>query len=275
MGAAGCSDDSETPEDGGGGSGGEPSVGGAGGNGAAGGGGSADGGGGSGGGGGENGWATGGTGSMTGEYDDPFPNGPGKECSLICSTTMGPCYAMTVDRKDISEGYPGLPVRLALLVVDDACEPVANATVDIWHTSNRGLYSGSDAIDFCTTGDEDARTHRFMRGVQTTDADGRVDFDTCFPGWYPGRAIHIHFTIKVGDAEYVTSQLFFPESINQEIFAVHPEYEEFGAPDTPNGEDGIYAAANEVLVSKLPDNAMMAKKVIVIRSNLADPLCAT
>ncbi|WP_426752119.1 hypothetical protein [Myxococcus sp. Y35] len=47
------------------------------------------------------------------------------------------------------------------------------------------------ASDFCTSGDAEARAARWFRGVQTTDANGRVNFDTCFPGWYSSRTIHI------------------------------------------------------------------------------------
>lgn len=219
------------------------------------------------------GWASGGTAVITGDYPEPFEGGIGTTCALTCAATLGPCYAATVERKDISEGYPGLPVRLALLVVDDACKPVAGATVDIWHTSNRGLYSGDDSIEMCTTGDPDAVTHRFYRGVQTTDANGRVDFDTCFPGWYSGRTIHIHFTVRVGGQEYVTSQLFFPQSRIEEIFSTQPDYKGFGQPDTPNEADNIYVAENELATERMSDGVMLAWKAVVLRSSLADALC--
>ena len=215
----------------------------------------------------------GGTASIGGDYPDPFTDELGTACAVVCSTTVGPCYAATLDRKDISEGYPGLPMRLALLVVDVACNPVEGATVDIWHTSNQGLYSGDDTSTFCTGGDPDATSHRFFRGVQTTDASGRVDFDTCFPGFYPGRAIHIHFTIRSGGQDYVTSQIYWPQDVVADIFATQPDYAVFGQPDTSNAEDGIYDAANEVSWEKRPDGSMLAWKVLAIRSSLAEPLC--
>jgi protocatechuate 3,4-dioxygenase beta subunit len=221
------------------------------------------------------GFASGGTASMSGDYPDPFTDDLGTTCPLICMLTLGPCYAQTIERKDISEGYPGLPVRLAFLVVDETCSPVGGASVDIWHTRNAGLYSGPDAIDFCTTGDPDAKTHQYFRGVQTADASGRVDFDTCYPGWYPGRAIHIHFTVRVNGQEYVTSQVFFPDDLTAEVFAVHPEYKEFGPPNTMNTTDGIYGGEEFLVSTKLqPDGALLAWKVLVIRSSLADPICA-
>lgn len=278
---AGCGDTGATSGTAGAGAGGEATggTGGAGNTGGAGGAGAGNtGGSGAGGTGGSTntgGFASGGTASMSGDYPDPFTGDLGTTCALMCKLTLGPCYAQTALRKDISEGYPGLPVRLAFLVVDDACEPVEGASVDIWHTRNSGLYSGPDAIDFCTTGDADAKTHQYFRGVQTTDAKGRVDFDTCYPGWYPGRAIHIHFTVRVGAQEYVTSQVFFPDDLTAQVFAEHPEYKEFGQPDRTNETDGIYGGKEyEVSTELQPDGALLAWKVLVIRSSLADPLCS-
>lgn len=220
------------------------------------------------------GWATGGTGSMSGDYPDPFTESPGPVCALICSTTLGPCFTEAPDRKDISEGYPGLPVRLALLVVDDACNPVPGATVDVWHTRNTGVYSSEETPSACHFNDADAMAHEFFRGWQTTDDAGRVDFDTCYPGWYGGRCIHLHFTVRVGGQAHVTSQLFFSDQLNAQIFAEHPEYAEFGQPDTTNQEDGIYPGSEyELSTEKQADGALLAWKVIVIRSSLATPLC--
>ena len=86
---------------------------------------------------------------------------------------------------------------------DGDCAPVSGAQVDIWHANASGLYS--DVAANGTTG------HKYLRGYQVTDADGVADFVTVFPGWYTGRAIHIHFKIRKGDLEF-TSQLFFEEA---------------------------------------------------------------
>ena len=221
------------------------------------------------------GFASCGTESMSGDYPDPFTGDLGAACALTCSMTLGPCYAETVFRKDVSEGYPGLPVRLALLVVDEACNPVEGADVDIWHTGSSGHYSGPDASDFCTGADPDAKAHQYFRGVQTTDAKGRVDFDTCYPGWYPGRSIHIHFTVRVANQAHVTSQLFLPDTLTAQVFAEHPDYDQFGQPNTTNAQDGIYAGKEYELSTALqPDGALLAWKVLVIRSSLAAPLCS-
>ncbi|MBZ4422853.1 protocatechuate 3,4-dioxygenase [Myxococcus sp. RHST-1-4] len=225
-------------------------------------------------------WATGGTAAMTmaASYPDPFASGIGTTCTLTCAATLGPCYATTLERKDISEGHDGLPVRLALLVVDETCKPIQGASVDIWHTAPHGLYSGEDASDFCTSGDAEARAARWFRGVQTTDANGRVEFDTCFPGWYSSRTIHIHFTIRVNGNEYVTSQLFFDDALDDEIINTQPLYNTRGARDTTNSTDTVISAdavSDYVLqTERMPDGAMLAWKTLVIRSSLDNALCS-
>ncbi|NMO18699.1 protocatechuate 3,4-dioxygenase [Pyxidicoccus fallax] len=225
-------------------------------------------------------WATGGTAAMTAaaSYPDPFASGIGTVCALTCEATLGPCYADTIERKDISEGHDGLPVRMVLLVVDESCKPIPGASVDIWHAAPEGLYSGGDASDFCTSGDATARAARWFRGVQTTDANGRVEFDTCFPGWYSSRTIHIHFTIRVNGNEYVTSQLFFDDALDDEIVNTQPLYNTRGPRDTTNSNDTVISAdsvADYVFqTERMPDGAMLAWKTLVIRSSLDSAQCA-
>jgi protocatechuate 3,4-dioxygenase beta subunit len=224
------------------------------------------------------GWATGGTKSMTGNYADPFAAGLGSLCTLLCAATLGPCYAATLVRKDVSEGASGLPMRLAFKVVDEQCEPIEGLTVDIWHTSADGLYSGADASTFCTFGDERATAGRWFRGVQTTDANGRVDFDSCFPGWYSGRTVHIHFTIRRGDVELVTSQLFFDDALTDELTSSQPIYSDRGDRDTTNDNDGVISA-DEVgdymlQAARQADGALLAWKTLVVPTSADTALCS-
>ena len=117
-------------------------------------------------------WASGGTVAMTDKasYPDPFTVAP-TSCALVATTTAGPCTTATdLVREDISEGWTGLPVRLALKVVDASCNPLANAKVKIWHTNNEGSYSGQTPNNgFCLL-DQTYSSSDFMRGVGTTDA---------------------------------------------------------------------------------------------------------
>lgn len=225
-------------------------------------------------------WATGGTAAMTGAaaYPDPFEGrADGETCSITCEMTLGPCHVESPERRDISDGWDGLPVRLALRVVDEACEPVAGAAVEVWHTNHHGSYSGAAAA-MCNLGEED-RAAGYFRGYQITDANGRVDFDTCYPGWYPGRAVHVHFRVQTDGYDpddrapaAGTSQLYFPDDINGSVFGAEPLYRDAGAPDRTNVSDGIARRAEDLApytcdIARLDDGAMLASAQIVLQSS--------
>ncbi len=218
-------------------------------------------------------WATGGTVAMTDKavYPDPF-TAAASSCLLVGSTTEGPCTTATeLSREDISEGFSGLPVRLALRVIDSSCNPLAGVTVKIWHTNLEGSYSGVTPNPGMCLAQPAYSADDFMRGVQVTDADGVVFFDTCFPGWYRGRAVHIHFQIKNGNSSTKVSQLFFPESITAGIFASHAEYSSYGQPDTTLSSDNIAGGLSSAEqarsifdVARMTDGAMLASKTVTV-----------
>ena len=116
--------------------------------------------------------------------------------------TEGPYYLdLDLVRRDITEGRPGVPFDLAVKVVDaTSCEPLEGAAVDVWHCDAEGAYSGVQG---------DSGT--FLRGVQMTGADGVADFTTIFPGWYTGRAVHVHLKVALAGDDVHTGQLFFDD----------------------------------------------------------------
>jgi len=204
---------------------------------------------------------------MADSYPDPFPSAV-SQCALLVAATEGPCTeAGDLERKDVSEGYTGLPMRLALRVVDGSCAPLSNAKVKIWHTQVTGSYSGNTPnARMCLKDQADSAKHYF-RGVQYTDAQGRVDFDSCFPGWYQGRCIHIHFTVTANGRSF-TSQIIFEQSFVDSIFAAHPEYAPFGQPDTPNARDNVVGNANLnsylAQTQRMSDGTLMAFKDLIV-----------
>lgn len=219
-------------------------------------------------------WATGGTAAMNAkdQYPDPFTAGLGAVCAVVASTTEGPCTTATdLDREDISEAWAGLPVRLALKIVDARCAPIAGAVVRVWHTNLEGSYSGQTPNNRMCLQNQDYSSSDFFRGVQTSDAEGQVFFDTCFPGWYRGRAVHIHFQVVADGQSTRISQLTFPDATITEIFASHPDYAEYGQPDTAVATDNIFSrvsadeqAALVLDVARMPDGAMLASKVVAV-----------
>jgi protocatechuate 3,4-dioxygenase beta subunit len=216
-------------------------------------------------------WASGGTAAMTdvATYPNPFPNAVAT-CAVLNMTTAGPCTtATTMVRQDVSEGFTGLPIRLALrLVSKTGCTPIAGATIEIWHTNAKGVYSGvTPNPQLCYGADPSAANNTSMRGSQITDANGDVAFHTCFPGWYPGRAIHIHFRVFINGTVTQTSQLFFAETLTTQIFAQHIDYKAFGQPNTSLATDGIIRSVSNKApyildTAIMPDGAMLASKVL-------------
>jgi len=165
-------------------------------------------------------------------------------CRLTPEQTEGPFYlGDELVRRDITEGLTGHPLRVGVQVVDAACDPVPGAVVDIWHADVDGDYSAY--ADGQTGRDGDgADGTTFLRGSQVANDEGIVEFATLYPGWYPGRTVHIHTKVHLDGATKLTSQLYFPEDISDAVFAEDP-YAASGERDTTNATDGIASGAEQ------------------------------
>jgi protocatechuate 3,4-dioxygenase beta subunit len=168
---------------------------------------------------------------------DTTPTGTGTATGAACAVTptetVGP-YPSLVDlfRRDIREGKSGTQLDLTITVVNTAasCAPLANVNVEIWQCDASGNYS--------QYGSERAQT--YLRGIQTTDANGRVTFTTIYPGWYQGRATHIHVEVTRNGQSLKVTQIAFPDSINNEVHGTGV-YASRGANPTTNTRDNIFA----------------------------------
>ncbi|MFN3199558.1 MAG: intradiol ring-cleavage dioxygenase [Bradymonadia bacterium] len=207
-------------------------------------------------------WAVGGTNLITVDYppDDIFDDGVACTLALSAALTEGPCYYADDAGDDISAGRTGLPMQLCLRLVDADCQPLADHLVEIWHCDTRGLYSGdtSESADaerfggnfgtnFCTGGDEDAESSTYYRGQLISDASGRVNFRSCFPGWYAGRTLHIHVAVSDPSGERrIVSQLCFTDAFVTEITTHHMLYTDHGEQDTPlaSGRDMFFPSTD-------------------------------
>lgn len=157
-------------------------------------------------------------------------------CTLLPEKTAGPFpLDEQFERSDITEGIAGHHLRLGLRVVDASCAALPGAAVEVWHADPSGDYS---AFIDDGGGKDEAEGTTFLRGTQKADADGIVEFTTVYPGWYTGRAVHIHLRVHVDDDIVATSQLFFDEAVTEQVFGLEP-YAEFGLPDTSNATDSI------------------------------------
>jgi protocatechuate 3,4-dioxygenase beta subunit len=163
--------------------------------------------------------------------------GSASSCAVSPTETIGPYPSLTnFVRSDIREGRSGTPLALTISVVSagNSCGPVAGAAVDIWQCDAAGNYSEYSQPGYNGTG------ATFLRGIQTTDGNGRVTFTTVFPGWYAGRATHIHVEVKVNGAVAKVTQIAFPESVIADVYA-SGVYASRGTNPTSNARDMVFA----------------------------------
>jgi protocatechuate 3,4-dioxygenase beta subunit len=179
-------------------------------------------------------------------------------CVVRPQQTEGPYFVdERLNRSDIRSDpgsgavRPGIPLRLGFRVSrlsGGACSALASAMVDVWHCDALGVYSDASDMGFNTRG------QRFLRGFQPTDAAGLAQFTTIYPGWYSGRAVHIHFKIRIGGAQF-TSQLYFDESLTDQVHA-QPPYSGKGRRNTLNTQDGIFqGGGSQLLLAAAPEGS--------------------
>lgn len=166
-------------------------------------------------------------------------------CMVTPEVTEGPYYLdEDLVRAEIAEDRDGVPLRMMLQVVTADCTPVEGARVDIWHCDAAGNYSGYATQG--SDGTEDTSDQTFLRGTQTTGANGSVTFETIYPGWYRGRTTHIHYKVFLDERTVLTSQVFFPDALSEYLFQTVPPYNDRAdSRDTTNRNDRIAKQAGE------------------------------
>ena len=204
--------------------------------------------------------------------------GTALDCVVRPELTLGPYFVdQQLNRSDIrsepsdSSLREGIPLTLAINVLDVAnssCTPITDAQVDVWHCDAQGVYSGVSDQGFDTTG------QKFLRGYQLTDGTGKAQFLTIYPGWYQGRAVHIHFMIRTtgadGQSYEFVSQFFFDDALSDKVFAQGP-YASKGERDMSNADDNIYnSGGDQLLLAVTGDNTNGYYAAINIGLDLTD-----
>ncbi|RYC71450.1 MULTISPECIES: dioxygenase family protein [Spirosoma] len=164
-------------------------------------------------------------------------------CVVTDTETDGPyplysSRGSALQRVDIREGKTGLQLDMTMTVknVNNSCAVLANARVDIWYCDKDGYYSGYSNSGYLGTQNNTGKT--FLRGLQYTDASGQVKFTGIYPGWYQGRATHIHVQVYVDNTLKLTSQIAFPEDINTAVYTTDL-YKAHGQNSLKNSGDNI------------------------------------
>ncbi|KAJ5757324.1 uncharacterized protein N7511_006018 [Penicillium nucicola] len=120
--------------------------------------------------------------------------GSGGTCILAPDVTQGPYYVSgELVREDIVESQQGVPLYMDIQLIDtNTCDPLPDIYMDLWHCNATGVYSGIVAGGNGDSSDEENINTTWLRGIQASDGDGVVHFESVFPGHYTGRTAHIH-----------------------------------------------------------------------------------
>jgi protocatechuate 3,4-dioxygenase beta subunit len=183
-------------------------------------------------------------------------------CVVRPRQTEGPFFVDgDLERSDLridprtGAAKPGVPLRLAFRVSRvgaSGCAPLPGAQVHVWHCDAAGDYSSVRDRRAPNAGEA------FLRGFQTTDAAGTARFLTVYPGCYPGRAVHVHFKIRTGDAPRgveFTSQLYFVDALSERVYAAAP-YASQGRQRLANGDDFLFRdGGKQLLLDVTPESA--------------------
>ena len=159
------------------------------------------------------------------ETAGPFPN---KNSSDLVYQNI------QLDRKGIN-----LEVQISIKQASTSCGVLEGARVDIWHCDADGNYSQYGSYS----------NKNFLRGRQLTDKNGLAVFKTIFPGWYSGRAVHIHAQVfdNAGKSLLIT-QIAFPAELCNKVYQEATNFYTKGLADTSNERDNVFkdGYANEL-----------------------------
>ncbi|MEX0444814.1 intradiol ring-cleavage dioxygenase [Xenorhabdus sp. SGI246] len=196
-------------------------------------------------------------------------------CEMTPEEMSGPYFINNkLLRRNITEDEPGIPLLLTMKIIDSVtCKPLDDIFIDIWHCNAMGKYSGWKYInpdlkapsgDIGTISRTDEST--FLRGAQQTDKEGIVRFTTIFPGFYAGRALHIHLSARKANVQkrqedkfYFVGQLYFPEDISEEVM-MNDMYSPREVNRLKNEDDSIFSGVKNraaiLTVKKIGDNLL-------------------
>ncbi|KAK9419065.1 putative Intradiol ring-cleavage dioxygenase [Seiridium unicorne] len=177
--------------------------------------------------------------------------GSDNSCILQPHVTEGPYWVSgELVREDITDDEPGVPLTFDIQLIDTTtCEPLSNVALEAWYCNSTGVYGGVSARNNGNPNDPNAAYNTALRGIQYSDDDGILSFDAIMPGHYTGRAVHIHIMAHIGATTLANGtiaggtiaqvgQLFFDQSLNEEVDAIAP-YSTNTQAFTVNGRDGI------------------------------------
>jgi protocatechuate 3,4-dioxygenase beta subunit len=145
-------------------------------------------------------------------------------CTVSPTETEGPFPTKspsTLVKSDITGDRTGVAftIKITIRNKNNSCNALSGALVDIWHCDKDGNYSEYGGTGMQST---NYTSVHFLRGRQTTDSNGLVTFTSIFPGWYSGRATHVHVHIyNAAGTSLLVTQISFPEGSDSAVATVN------------------------------------------------------
>ena len=178
--------------------------------------------------------------------------------------TKNPSSLVVVDITSDRTGVK-LVAKITVKNKNNNCAPLEGALVDIWHCDKDGYYS-----EYGGTGSQSANltAYHFLRGRQVTDNNGLAAFTSIYPGWYPGRAPHIHVHIyDAAGKSLLVTQIAFPTGINDAVYTTATQFYTKGKQDTSNASDGVFADSlareTSVVAGTVQDGYLLTHTIVV------------
>ncbi|HLN95759.1 MAG TPA: T9SS type A sorting domain-containing protein [Flavobacterium sp.] len=146
------------------------------------------------------------------------------DCTIAASETAGPFPTINpanYNQSNIIGDRTGVNFTVNIYIKNKNanCSAYQGALVDIWHCDKDGNYSQYGGTGMQPT---NYTAYNFLRGRQVSDANGLVSFTSIFPGWYTGRATHIHVHIyNAAGTSLLVTQIAFPEGTASAVATVN------------------------------------------------------
>ncbi|EPS28528.1 hypothetical protein PDE_03474 [Penicillium oxalicum 114-2] len=204
-------------------------------------------------------------------------------CILAPDVTQGPYYVSgELIRRNIVDDEPGVPLYMDIQLIDtNTCEPLPDMYMDLWHCNSTGVYSGIQANGNGDSTDATNLNATFLRGIQPSDEEGIVQFESIFPGHYTGRATHIHvLTHPVNETTVLQNntisglyssktshvgQLFFDQDLITQV--------EKTAPYSTNTQD-LTTNAEDTILAQEADSIDPFMEYVLLGNDLSDGIFA-
>lgn len=204
------------------------------------------------------------------DNDETDTNATGDgSCTVSPSETKGPFPIKTPSQlvlENIKSDRIGVALLINLVIENqnNNCEPLSNVLVDVWHCDKDGNYSEYGGTQMQQA---DYTSVHFLRGRQTTNSKGEVSFISVYPGWYQGRAPHVHVEVlTTGGSSLLVTQIAFPENISSTVYS-SANYSSHGQADTSNTKDNVFSdsLSDELatLTGNLTDGYTLSKTITV------------